>query len=174
MAKWVKVHSGHLHPIFYRFFDSNPSKTNLRWPNFNLEKNYKFTNLSTWFSQNNKNGYSLSDATIWKMCRTSLLKPVCLFTTLFAYTAKTIHNSIKNTDDSFQFSFIFEVKTLQTFGSLKSNFKKHPFWYQIEQLNDITRASLFWWLVWKNAIFLQRQHFLNGDSDLIKVMLFWL
>ena len=50
------------------------------------------------------------------------LKPVRLSITLSAYTAKALQNSVKNTDDSFQFLFnIFEVKTLQTFGSLKSN-----------------------------------------------------
>ena len=50
------------------------------------------------------------------------LKPVGPSITLSAYTAKALQKSVKNTDDSFQFLFdIFEVKTLQTFGSLKSN-----------------------------------------------------
>ena len=58
-------------------------------------------------------------------CLKLFLKPVRLFSNLFAYSAKTIRNSIKNPDDSFQFLFsIFEVKKLQTFGSLKCNKKK--------------------------------------------------
>ena len=59
---------------------------------------------------------------------TKILKPVRLSITLSAYIAKALQNSVKNTDESFQFLFnIFEVKTLQTFGSLKSNYKKHSF-----------------------------------------------
>ena len=61
-----------------------------------------------------------------------------------------------------------------TFDQLRSNFDQ--LWLSFDQLllwllflpMGNWPAPLFWWVVWKSAIFLQRQHFLNSDSDLNK------
>ena len=59
------------------------------------------------------------------------LKPVRLSITLSTYTVKTLQNSRFIAKVTRRFIPIliqhFQVKTLQTFGSLKSNYKKHSF-----------------------------------------------
>ena len=53
---------------------------------------------------------------------------------------KRVLKPVLRTQKKFQSVKHFEAKTLQTFGLLKSNFKKKPFNCQIEQLSDATRG----------------------------------
>ena len=78
-----------------------------------------------------------------------ILISVYLCISLIAYSAKTIHKSVKIVDNSLQFLFnIFEITALQTSGSLKSNFpEKFEKESQIELQSDVTRSLLFWWLM---------------------------